>query len=147
MVAVKDSKEVKSIKNFGLLYIITVAALVVACDVRDFLPIPSIGVVEPQEETVNGNPTYFEFDAKNWDIEAAGMRRDGAGYFVIILQDGCQTPGRLVPFEQGYVHLANGAYQAQVHLEPGTYEICVQVADGNHRALELSETVTIVVVK
>lgn len=145
MVAMKD-KNVNNLQRFGVLYALSFAALTAACDLRDFVPIPGISVVQPKNEALVTTPVYFELDAKNWDIEPPSAQRDGAGYFVLILQGGCQTPGRLMPFEPQYVHLADGAFTAWVDLSPGTYEVCVQVADGNHRAMNLTEMVKFEVV-
>lgn len=129
-----------------LMALLTSTILLSGCDLRDFLPIPTVGIEQPADGSLVTNPVYFELEAKNWAIEPPVMRRDGAGYFVIILEGGCLPAGRLVPFEGPFVHLQDGAFSAWIDLGPGTYEVCVQVADGNHRALQLTEEVRFEVV-
>ena len=74
-------------------------------------------------------------------------RRDGAGYFVIALEGGCVPSGRLVPFDERFVHVADGGYMAWVDMTPGEYHVCLMVADGNHRATPLVHEVSFEVVE
>lgn len=150
MVAVKDTKNTKNtsmISTFAIVSMMVVTACSAACDPKDILPIPSIEVVQPQNESIVTTPVYFELEAKNWDIEPPTVRRDGAGYFVLILEDGCEEAGRLMSFEQTYVHLADGALTSWISLSPGVYSVCAQIADGNHRATELKKVVSFEVVE
>ena len=117
------------------------------CDLRDFVPIPSVEVAQPSTGSLVTSPVYFELDAKHWDIEPPTTRRDGAGYFVLVLEGGCVTAGRLVPFEQAYLHLEQGEFTTWVDLVPGEYEVCLLVADGNHRATALTDEVRFEVVE
>lgn len=136
--------------NKNMTLAITLCSVLVAgsgCDIRDFVPIPGAEIVQPTEGSLVTNPVYFELDAKNWDIEPPTERRDGAGYFVLILEGGCLPAGRLVPFEDQYVHLQDSEYTVWVDLRPGAYEVCLQIADGNHRATSLTNEVKFEVVE
>ena len=130
----------------GLCAALSTAGLT-ACDLRDFLPIPGVELVQPKKGALVTSPVYFEMEAKNWKIEPPTERRDGAGYFVIVLDGGCVPAGRLVPFEEQYVHVADGGYVAWVELAPGAYDVCLLVADGNHRATQLVHEVAFEVVE
>ena len=127
--------------------LVALSVLSAGCDVRDFLPIPAVEVVQPPNESFVTSPVYLEFEAKNWEIEPPTMRRDGAGYFVLVLEGGCVPPGRLVPFEDEYVHLQDGEFTVWVDLLPGSYDACLQIADGNHRATSLTSEVKFEVVE
>ena len=122
-------------------------AVLTACDVRDFLPVPRAALVQPEDGAKVTSPVYFEMEAKNWDIEPPTERRDGAGYFVIALEGGCVPSGRLVPFDERFVHVADGGYMAWVDMTPGEYHVCLMVADGNHRATPLVHEVSFEVVE
>lgn len=129
------------------LTLLATLAVGAGCDLRDFVPIPGVEIVQPTEASMVTNPVYFELDAKHWDIEPPTERRDGAGYFVLVLEGGCLPAGRLVPFEGQYVHLQEGEFTTWVDLAPGVYEVCLQVADGNHRATSLTDEVKFEVVE
>jgi len=122
------------------------ATACVACDVRDFLPIPKVAFVQPKNDALVTSPVYFELEAKNWVIEEAGERRDGAGYFVISLVNGCVEEGRLVPLSEDYLHLRDGSYTAWAYMLPGNHHVCLQVADGNGRAIPLIDEIDFEVV-
>jgi hypothetical protein len=142
-----DTRDTHSMSlTLGLCAALSTAACV-ACDVRDFLPIPKVALVQPKDEALVTSPVYFEMEAKHWVIEPPTERHDGAGYFVIVLEGGCVEPGRLVPFEGPYVHVADGGFVAWVDLAPGKYDVCLQVADGNHRATQLVHEVSFEVVE
>ncbi len=137
-------------KNFSrslILALLTVLSISVACDIRDFAPIPAVGFVQPINDAMVTTPVFFELEAKHWAIEPPGVRRDGAGYFVVILEGGCLTEGILFNFDDVYVHVQDGSFTTWVDLDPGVYEVCLQIADGNHRATRLTETITFEVVQ
>lgn len=120
---------------------------VTGCDVRDFVPIPGVQIVQPTEGSIVTNPVYFELEAKHWDIEPPFAPREGAGYFVLALEGQCVPPGQLVPFDYRFVHLQEAEYVTWVNLAPGEHEVCLFIADGSHRATALTDTVRFEVVE
>lgn len=129
-----------------VLALLTVLSFSVACDIRDFAPIPTVGFVQPINDAMVTTPVFIELEAKHWVIEPPGVRRDGAGYFVVILEGGCIEEGRLFDFDDIFVHLQDGSSSTWVDVGPGVYEVCLQIADGNQRATRLTEMITFEVV-
>lgn len=146
MVVMKDSK--KTTKSSRLATALLAGlAMTAACDRRDAEPNPGLEVIMPQEESLVATPVYFELEAPDWNIEPPTSKRDGAGYFVLILEGGCRPAGQLMPFEPEYVHLADGGFSAWVPLSRGVYEVCAQIADGDHRATSATKLVKFEVVE
>lgn len=76
-------------------------------------------------------------------IEEAGEARDGAGHFHVIVDDGCVEDGTAVPRDADHVHFGKGQGEGTVYVGPGEHELCLQVADGTHNALDITDTITI----
>lgn len=47
------------------------------------------------------------------------------------------------PRDTDYVHFGRGQSDGTVYLEAGTHELCLQVGDGTHVALDVTDTVTV----
>lgn len=86
-----------------------------------------------------------EMAATGIDIEAAGQVRDGAGHFHVMVDAPCVEPGEVVPKDDQHLHFGNGQTEAQLFLEPGDHELCLQVADGAHTALDVTEEISVTV--
>ena len=78
-------------------------------------------------------------------IEAAGEEHDGFGHFHVIVDDGCVSTGTAVPKDARHVHFGSGATTGAIYLEPGEHELCLQIGDGVHSALDVTDTVTVTV--
>lgn len=81
--------------------------------------------------------------AEGITIEEAGEVREGAGHFHVIADAGCVEPGTAVPRDADNVHLGGGQSEGTIYLEPGTHELCLQVGDGAHVALDVTDTRTV----
>jgi hypothetical protein len=75
-------------------------------------------------------------------IEEAGEARDGAGHFHVLIDEGCVDAGTAVPRDADHVHFGKGQDEGTVYVGPGTHELCLQVADGAHAALDITDTIT-----
>jgi hypothetical protein len=91
------------------------------------------------------SPVTFELLAENFEIEAAGLSRPGAGHFHLLVDRGCLPEGQEVPRDTDHVHLGNGQMEMTLALPAGPHSLCLQAGDGIHRALPLTDTLDIVV--
>lgn len=83
--------------------------------------------------------------AEGIEIEEAGEARDGAGHFHVIAGDGCAATGETIGKDADHVHFGKAQTEGTIYLEPGTHELCLQVGDGLHAALAVTDTATITV--
>lgn len=81
--------------------------------------------------------------AEGVTIEEAGEVRNGAGHFHVVIDDGCVDPGTAVARDADHVHFGQGQGEGTVYLGPGEHELCLQVGDGAHTALDITDTVTV----
>jgi hypothetical protein len=76
-------------------------------------------------------------------IEPAGESHEGAGHFHVIADAGCLPEGESIIKDPDHVHFGQGQSEGVIYLEPGRHELCLQVGDGIHLALGVTDTVTI----
>lgn len=85
----------------------------------------------------------FELTADGISIEDAGEVRDGAGHFHVLADVDCADTGEAIAKDADHVHLGKGQSEGTIYLEPGRHELCVQVGDGEHHALDVSDTLQV----
>ena len=78
-------------------------------------------------------------------IGPAGEVLPGTGHFHVIADQGCVAPGTAIAKDADHVHFGSGASTGTIYLEPGPHKLCLQVGDGAHSALAISDTAEIVV--
>jgi hypothetical protein len=76
-------------------------------------------------------------------IEPAGESHDGAGHFHVIADAGCLPEGESIVKDPDHVHFGQGQTEGLIYLAPGRHELCLQVGDGIHLALDVTDSVTI----
>ena len=107
--------------------------------------------VTPSDGDTVGAPVQVGMAAEGVDIVPADAPVVGEGHFHINVDIGCVDEGEVVPgpseeaTEEGYLHFGDGSTEAELDLEPGTYELCLQLADGVHRAFGETHTITVTV--
>ncbi len=107
---------------------------------------PSVEFVTPQDGDEVTSPVEVEMEAEGITIEPADAGvNEGAGHFHIMVDTDCVTPGEVMPGDDQHRHFGNGATSAELELEPGEHTLCLQVGDGEHRALEPTDEITITV--
>lgn len=82
-------------------------------------------------------------DADGIAIEEAGGVRDGAGHFHVIADAGCVAAGNPVPVDADHVHFGAGQSEGTIYLSPGRHGLCLQVADGAHVALGITDMIEV----
>jgi hypothetical protein len=78
-------------------------------------------------------------------IEAAGEVHGGAGHFHVIADAGCVAAGDSITRDADHVHFGAGQDEGVIYLAPGVHELCLQVGDGIHTALDVTDSVTVTV--
>ncbi len=84
-----------------------------------------------------------EMVAQGITIEEAGEANAGAGHFHVIADAGCVDVGDAITKDGDHVHFGKAQTSGTVYLEPGSHDLCLQIGDGVHEALEVTDTVTV----
>ena len=84
-----------------------------------------------------------EMVAQGITIEEAGEVNDGAGHFHVIADAGCLDAGEGITKDGDHVHFGKGQTSGTIYLEPGSHDLCLQVGDGVHEALDVTDTITV----
>lgn len=103
----------------------------------------SVSLTAPEDGSTVAGGVTLEMSADGITIEEAGEVRDRAGHFHVIVDDGCVAAGETVPKDADHVHFGKGQTTGTVYLGPGEHELCLQVADGAHTALDVTDTITV----
>ena len=69
----------------------------------------------------------FEVGMKTEDV--------GGGHFHILVDTPCVEAGEVIPEDDEHLHFDEGETSAELDLDPGKHDLCLQVGDGEHRAL------------
>ena len=107
----------------------------------------AVSFVEPATGATVTSPVKVKMQATNFTIEPAGEVKPGAGHFHIIVDaaGGCLPPGEVIPNDATHLHYGKAQTEAELMLAPGSHSLCLQVGDGAHTALDLTDTITITV--
>ena len=84
-----------------------------------------------------------EMVAQGITIEEAGEANAGAGHFHVIADAGCVDVGDGITKDGDHVHFGKAQTSGTIYLEPGSHDLCLQVGDGVHEALDVTDTVTV----
>lgn len=87
----------------------------------------------------------FSMTADGVMIEPAGEVHEGAGHFHLIADKGCVATGEVIPKDADHVHLGKGQLDGKIFLAPGEHTLCLQVGDGAHTALGITDRATVTV--
>ena len=105
--------------------------------------------VSPLDNDVVSSPVEVEMGATDVDIVPAGASAVGEGHLHILVDSGCASRGEVIPGPSdeaeadGYIHFGDGETSGEIDLEPGDYELCLQLADGAHRAFGTTDVIEI----
>lgn len=115
---------------------------VAACGADDAA---SVELVDPVEGSTVAGAVELAMTAEGITIEPAGDVRDDAGHFHVIADADCVDEGEAVPRDADHVHFGDGAEDGTIYLGPGEHELCLQVGDGEHRALDVTDRISLTV--
>lgn len=105
----------------------------------------SVSITAPAEGALVSRPVEVRMGADEFDVEAAGAVRNGAGHLHLMIDVECVEPGSVIPSDASHLHYGDGSTTAVLDLEPGEHTLCIQAGDGVHTALALTDGVTFTV--
>jgi hypothetical protein len=124
--------------------IVIAAALFAGCGDDDDSGV-TVAFADPTDGATVHGAVPLTMTADGIAIEEAGEVRDGAGHFHVIADAGCLDAGAAIGKDADHVHFGNGQSDGVIYLEPGEHDLCLQVGDGVHSALDVTDTVSITV--
>jgi hypothetical protein len=103
----------------------------------------SATVVAPDDGARVAGALTVSMGAEGVTIEPAGEVRDGAGHFHVLVDVGCVGHGDTIPGGVGYNHFGKAQTETVLYLGPGEHTLCLQVGDGEHTALDVTDEITV----
>lgn len=100
---------------------------------------------EPADGATVESPVPLAFEAEGIEIEEAGAVKEGAGHFHVMIDTPCLGEGETIPNDESHLHFGDASTEAEAELEPGEHTLCLQVGDGAHNALNVTDEITITV--
>jgi hypothetical protein len=128
-------------RSLALATAIALTAAVAACGDDD--PAATASFASPADGASVAGGVDLELPADGITIAEAGEVHEGAGHFHVLADVDCTDTGEAIAKDADHVHLGKGQSEGTIYLEPGSHELCVQVGDGEHHALDVSDTITI----
>lgn len=104
---------------------------------------PSASFAAPRDGDRVAGAVDVVMAAEGIEIVPAGEVAPGQGHFHVIADEGCLSPGTAIAKDADHVHFGTGASTGTIYLDPGTHSLCLQVGDGAHVALAVTDTIRI----
>ena len=123
--------------------LVAAAALLAGCG--DDNDDATVAFAEPADGVTVHGAVPLMMTADGIAIEPSGEARDGAGHFHVIADAGCVDAGTTIGRDADHVHFGDGQQEGLIYLEPGQHDLCLQVGDGVHSALDITESTSITV--
>ena len=120
-------------------------------DVEDQPDDAAASFVTPEDGDTVESPVQFEGEVEGVELAPAGPAVEGEGHLHILVDHECFEEGEVIPGpsdeaeEDGIYHWGDGQSEGEIELEPGEYDLCLQLADGPHRAFGETDEITITV--
>ncbi|MFC7133047.1 MULTISPECIES: DUF4399 domain-containing protein [Salinibaculum] len=109
-------------------------------------PDASVSFAVPMDGAgLTSTSVQWDTTAEGVTIEEAGEVTEGAGHYHVMFDTGPVTPGEIIPSDDAHIHYGTGQTEGVFALEPGEHTLHLQVADGAHRAMGLTDTVEVTV--
>jgi hypothetical protein len=106
----------------------------------------SVGFAVPSDSATLTSPSVqWRATADGVTIEEAGEVTDGAGHYHVIVDSDPVTPGETIPADDTHIHYGTGQKDGVLELEPGEHTLHLQVGDGAHTAMALTDSVDVTV--
>ncbi len=104
---------------------------------------PTAEFSAPADGATVAGGVAVEMVAQGITIEEAGEVNAGAGHFHVIADAGCVDMGDAITKDGDHVHFGKAQTAGTIYLEPGSHDLCLQIGDGVHEALDITDTVTV----
>ncbi|MCY4731176.1 DUF4399 domain-containing protein [Natronomonas gomsonensis] len=95
--------------------------------------------------TIHSPSLQWTASADGVTIEEAGQVNEGAGHYHIMIDTEPVTPGETIPSDDQHIHYGTGQSDGVLELGPGEHTLHLQVADGEHTAMGLTDSVDVTV--
>ena len=103
----------------------------------------SVSLMSPSDGDSVAGSVELVMAADGVTIEEAGEVNDGAGHFHVIADQGCLDAATPIGNDADHVHFGGGQSDGVIYLGPGDHELCLQVGDGGHAALDITDTISL----
>jgi len=104
---------------------------------------PALRVIAPEPGARVTSPVEITIAVDNYALAPKGVSKDGEGHFHVVM-DTCIEPGEVIG--DNHTHVGSGAATVAIELEPGVHNLCLQLGDGFHTALAITEMLSVDVV-
>lgn len=111
-------------------------ALLAGCAQTQASSGPRVFFTEPKGGASVSAPVTVKMGAENFTVEPAGEVKEGRGHLHIMVDTDCVAPGEVIPKDDSHLHYGQGQMEASLDLAPGVHRLCLQAADGAHRAVQ-----------
>ncbi len=108
-------------------------------------PTARVAFTSPTDGSKVASPVKVQMKADGLTIEPAGEVHENAGHFHVMVDTDCLEAGQVIPKDDAHQHYGMAQTEAELTLTPGDHELCLQVGDGAHVALPVTETIKITV--
>lgn len=109
-------------------------------------PDASVSFAVPEDGASLTSPSVqWQATADGVTIEEAGEVTSGAGHYHIIVDTDPVRPGETIPTDDAHIHYGTGQKDGVLELEPGEHTLHLQVGDGAHTAMALTDSVDVTV--
>jgi len=105
----------------------------------------SVSFGMPADGATAANGVRVRMDAESFTIEESGPVNDNAGHFHVLVDTDPVAVGETIPSDEQHLHFGDGSTAAVLDLAPGEHDLTLQVGDGQHRALPLTDEVSVTV--
>jgi hypothetical protein len=104
---------------------------------------PRLWIDEPANGAIVTSPVRVRFRVQSYEVRPAGDMTPYTGHHHLIIDRAPIAAGQQIPFDSNHQHLGLGQEEMTVELSPGPHTLHAQFADGLHRAIGGTMTVTI----
>ncbi|MFC6992923.1 DUF4399 domain-containing protein [Haladaptatus sp. GCM10025707] len=105
----------------------------------------SVAFESPTDGAALKSAAQVVMSAENFDIEPAGEVKQGAGHFHVLIDTDPVETGEVIPNDDQHRHFGDGSKQTVIDLASGDHTLTLQVGNGAHEALPLTDSIDVAV--
>ncbi|MEF8856787.1 MAG: DUF4399 domain-containing protein [Haloplanus sp.] len=105
----------------------------------------SVSFEMPSGGATCANGVLAHMAAENFRLGESGTVNDNAGHFHVMVDTDSVAVGETIPSDEQHLHFGDGSGQTVLDLATGEHSPVLQAADGQHRALPLTDEVSVTV--
>ena len=89
------------------------------------------------------SPLTIEVETGGIELGPAGSSHDGIGHWHVLIDQACMAPGDPIPKDDLALHVGSGADTLELDLRPGRHRLCIQIGDGFHVAVAITDVIEV----